>query len=80
MPRPSSSFLLVRASCARLAVPCADRPLSVVRRAARAGHEQGAGHAAQGYARVTGKPGIVLVTSGPGACVGTGVCSVIRGV
>jgi acetolactate synthase-1/2/3 large subunit len=31
-----------------------------------AGHEQGAGHAAQGYARVTGKPGIVLVTSGPG--------------
>ena len=30
-------------------------------------HEQGAGHAAEGYARVTGKPGIVLVTSGPGA-------------
>lgn len=30
-------------------------------------HEQGAGHMAQGYARVTGKPGIVLVTSGPGA-------------
>ena len=35
----------------------------------RAGHEQGAGHAAQGYARVTGKPGIVLVTSGPGAYI-----------
>ncbi len=51
-----------------------------VRRAVRAGHEQGAGHAAQGYARVTGKPGIVLVTSGPGACIDTGVCSVIRGV
>ncbi len=30
-------------------------------------HEQGAIHAAQGYARVTGKPGIVFVTSGPGA-------------
>ncbi|MEM9420038.1 MAG: biosynthetic-type acetolactate synthase large subunit [Planctomycetota bacterium] len=30
-------------------------------------HEQGAGHMGQGYARVTGKPGIVLVTSGPGA-------------
>ncbi len=30
-------------------------------------HEQGAVHAAQGYARVTGKPGIVFATSGPGA-------------
>jgi acetolactate synthase-1/2/3 large subunit len=30
-------------------------------------HEQGATHAAEGYARSTGKPGIVLVTSGPGA-------------
>src|SRR4030081_4048364 len=30
-------------------------------------HEQGAGHAAEGYARSTGKPGVVLVTSGPGA-------------
>ena len=30
-------------------------------------HEQGAGHAAEGYARSTGKPGIALVTSGPGA-------------
>ena len=30
-------------------------------------HEQGAGHAAEGYARVTGKPGVALVTSGPGA-------------
>lgn len=29
-------------------------------------HEQGAAHAADGYARVTGKPGVVLVTSGPG--------------
>ena len=29
-------------------------------------HEQGAGHAAEGYARSSGKPGIVLVTSGPG--------------
>src|SRR5215469_13788590 len=30
-------------------------------------HEQGAGHAAEGYARSTGRPGVVLVTSGPGA-------------
>lgn len=30
-------------------------------------HEQGAVHAAQGYARVSGKPGVVIVTSGPGA-------------
>lgn len=30
-------------------------------------HEQGAGHAAEGYARSTGKAGVALVTSGPGA-------------
>ena len=30
-------------------------------------HEQGAAHAAEGYARSTGRPGVVLVTSGPGA-------------
>ncbi len=30
-------------------------------------HEQGAAHAADGYARVTGKPGVVIATSGPGA-------------
>jgi acetolactate synthase-1/2/3 large subunit len=30
-------------------------------------HEQGAGHAAEGYSRSSGKPGVVLVTSGPGA-------------
>src|SRR5690349_15997966 len=29
-------------------------------------HEQTAGHAADGYARVTGKPGVVAVTAGPG--------------
>ncbi|MDR1805610.1 MAG: biosynthetic-type acetolactate synthase large subunit [Clostridium sp.] len=32
-----------------------------------AAHEQGAAHAADGYARVTGKPGVVISTSGPGA-------------
>ena len=32
-----------------------------------AAHEQGASHAADGYARVTGKPGVVIATSGPGA-------------
>lgn len=31
-------------------------------------HEQAAVHAAEGYARVTGKPGVAIVTSGPGAC------------
>ncbi|MFQ5795468.1 MAG: biosynthetic-type acetolactate synthase large subunit [Candidatus Bipolaricaulia bacterium] len=31
------------------------------------GHEQGATHAAEGYARVTGKVGVVIATSGPGA-------------
>ena len=30
-------------------------------------HEQGAGHAAEGYAMVTGRPGVCIVTSGPGA-------------
>ena len=30
-------------------------------------HEQGAGHAAEGYARSTGQAGVALVTSGPGA-------------
>lgn len=30
-------------------------------------HEQGAGHMAEGYARISGKPGVILVTSGPGA-------------
>ncbi len=30
-------------------------------------HEQAAGHAAEGYARITGRPGVALVTSGPGA-------------
>ncbi|MDA0822956.1 MAG: biosynthetic-type acetolactate synthase large subunit [Proteobacteria bacterium] len=39
-------------------------------------HEQGAVHAADGYARATGKPGVVLATSGPGAtnCV-TGIAT-----
>ena len=32
------------------------------------GHEQGAIHAADGYARVTGKPGVCFATSGPGVC------------
>jgi acetolactate synthase-1/2/3 large subunit len=30
-------------------------------------HEQGAGHMAEGYAHVTGRPGVAMVTSGPGA-------------
>ena len=30
-------------------------------------HEQGAGHAAEGYAHVTGRPGVLMVTSGPAA-------------
>ena len=31
-------------------------------------HEQGAGHAAEGYAHATGRPGVCMATSGPGAC------------
>lgn len=39
-------------------------------------HEQGAAHAADGYARATGRPGVVLVTSGPGATnVVTGIAT-----
>ncbi|KEI07044.1 biosynthetic-type acetolactate synthase large subunit [Clostridium botulinum] len=42
-------------------------------------HEQGATHAADGYARVTGKVGIVLVTSGPGATnTVTGIANAYR--
>ena len=38
-------------------------------------HEQGATHAAQGYARSSGKPGVVFATSGPGATnLITGIC------
>ncbi|TCP28928.1 acetolactate synthase large subunit [Scopulibacillus darangshiensis] len=40
-----------------------DKPLKHV----LARHEQGAIHAAEGYARVSGKPGVVIATSGPGA-------------
>lgn len=41
-------------------------------------HEQGAIHAAQGYARVTGRPGVVMVTSGPGCTnVITGVADAL---
>src|SRR5690349_19292528 len=39
-------------------------------------HEQGAVHAADGYARATGKPGVALVTSGPGVTNAvTGICT-----
>ncbi|KEH92024.1 biosynthetic-type acetolactate synthase large subunit [Clostridium botulinum] len=42
-------------------------------------HEQGAAHAADGYARVTGKVGVVLVTSGPGATnTVTGIANAYR--
>jgi acetolactate synthase-1/2/3 large subunit len=42
-------------------------------------HEQGAAHAADGYARVTGKVGVVLVTSGPGATnTVTGIATAYR--
>ena len=40
-------------------------------------HEQGATHAADGYARTTGKPGVVISTSGPGATnLVTGIASI----
>ena len=39
-------------------------------------HEQGAGHAAQGYASATGKVGVCMATSGPGATnLVTGICN-----
>ena len=39
-------------------------------------HEQGAAHAADGYARVTGRPGVAFATSGPGATnLVTGIAS-----
>lgn len=42
-------------------------------------HEQGATHAADGYARATGKPGVVLATSGPGATnTVTGIATAFR--
>ncbi|MYA14153.1 MAG: acetolactate synthase large subunit, partial [Acidimicrobiaceae bacterium] len=38
-------------------------------------HEQGAGHMAEGYAHATGRPGVVMITSGPGATnVVTALC------
>ena len=38
-------------------------------------HEQGAGHMASGYAHATGRPGVIMVTSGPGATnVVTALC------
>jgi acetolactate synthase-1/2/3 large subunit len=44
-------------------------------------HEQAATHAADGYARATGKPGVVLVTSGPGATNAiTGHCDGLHGL
>ncbi len=44
-------------------------------------HEQGATHAAEGYAKATGKPGVVLVTSGPGATnTVTGIADALHGL
>ena len=41
-------------------------------------HEQGAAHAADGYARATGRTGVVLATSGPGATnLVTGIATAI---
>ena len=68
--------------CARAAGPSSRRRIRLpgrrehahLRGAPRSGirtilprHEQGGGFAAEGYARVTGKPGVVMATSGPGA-------------
>ena len=42
-------------------------------------HEQGAAHAADGYARATGKVGVVIATSGPGATnLVTGLATALR--
>ena len=43
-------------------------------------HEQGATHAADGFARATGKPGVVMVTSGPGVTNAvTGIANCLYG-
>jgi acetolactate synthase-1/2/3 large subunit len=49
------------------AIPIFDALVDSPIRHVLARHEQGAAHMADGYARATGKPGVVLVTSGPGA-------------
>ena len=49
------------------AIPMFDAMIDSSIKLILARHEQGATHMADGYARATGKPGVVLVTSGPGA-------------
>src|SRR5208283_392623 len=49
------------------AIPLFDALIGSKIKLVRVRHEQGAGHMADGYARATGKPGVVIVTSGPGA-------------
>jgi acetolactate synthase-1/2/3 large subunit len=49
------------------AIPIFDALIGSKIKLVRVRHEQGATHMADGYARATGKPGVVLVTSGPGA-------------
>jgi acetolactate synthase-1/2/3 large subunit len=50
-----------------VAIPIFDALLESKIKLIMSRHEQGATHMADGYARATGKPGVVLVTSGPGA-------------
>jgi len=50
-----------------VAIPIFDALLDSKIKLIMSRHEQGATHMADGYARATGKPGVVLVTSGPGA-------------
>jgi len=49
------------------AIPLFDALIGSKIKLVRVRHEQGATHMADGYARATGRPGVVLVTSGPGA-------------
>src|ERR1700677_2302299 len=48
-------------------LPCYDPIIDSPIRHILVRHEQGAGHAAEGYAQATGRPGVAIVTSGPGA-------------
>src|ERR1700677_3264282 len=48
-------------------LPCYDPIIDSPIRHILVRHEQGAGHAAEGYAQATGRPGVAMVTSGPGA-------------
>src|SRR5699024_10298036 len=58
---------IIYSYCGGAVLPLYDTFYDVKIKHILARHEQGASHAAEGYARVSGKTGVVVVTSGPGA-------------